>query len=110
MTRLCRECKQQLPPDGAKHPRQYCDNDLCGQMHAQRASKARRGRASVRPCKIKAEMLTQCESCPIDCEICHNTHTARLCPLGRRVRWHNTYRQRLIVPVDCKECAHGQSM
>jgi hypothetical protein len=99
----CKECKEVLPADGSKRGRQYCDNGICGRMHAQRASKARRGLISPRRCP--APHL--CAGCKGDCAQCHNTHPARPCALARRVRYQGHERLRRVVPIDCKECAHG---
>jgi hypothetical protein len=100
----CRECK--TPLSGKQ---QYCDNNVCGRMHAQRAHKARKGLISQRHCSTKAQTLQACAGCGLDCTQCHNTHPARPCALTRRVRVRGQLRQRCVVPADCKACPHASA-
>jgi len=99
---VCRECKQTIPNRKA----QYCDNGVCGRMHAQRASKIRHGLIPPHVCPMKARMLAQCVGCQTDCRQCHNTHRAELCARGRRVTLRGQTRRRHVVPADCRECPH----
>lgn len=109
MKNVCRECKQPL-----SDRRQYCANGLCGRMHAQRASKVRRGLIRPRHCPARAQALQACAGCLLApspaakaCDQCHNLYPARPCGLARRVRYHGQTRQRRVVPIDCKECPHS---
>ena len=99
MNHVCRECKRPCPPH-----RNYCDNNVCGRMHAQRASKQRRGLIPPRPCALKAAMLARCNECTWPCEQCHNVAPARVCARARQVRVRGQRRIRIVCPRDCKEC------